>query len=216
MRRRLSVPPSVPPTGRGSGRLGQVVPRLLYSGKAVSKGRMGRNGIYRDAEWSPTNQKVAGSSPAERATGNGRFAGQTPTGHPIFVACLVPRLVPQRDLENPEIARARIGRGTRKTSICGRSEHLLVVFHGGPPRSASWLLKDTTAAALGLCALLSQSAFAFSAVRWLGAAYLVYLGAKTLLCGSAPCPLVLMRIATYMNANMAWSAGSRSKAARMS
>ncbi len=68
VRRRLSVPPSVPPTGRGSGRLGQVVPRLVYSGKAVSKGRMGRNGIYRDAEWSPTNQKAAGSSPAERTT----------------------------------------------------------------------------------------------------------------------------------------------------
>jgi threonine/homoserine/homoserine lactone efflux protein len=64
------------------------------------------------------------------------------------------------------------------------------VFHGGPPRSASWLLKDTTAAALGLCALLSQSAFAFSAVRWLGAAYLVYLGAKTLLWKRtlSPCP----------------------------
>jgi hypothetical protein len=122
-----------------------------------------------------TNQKVAGSSPAERANGNGRFAGQTPTGHPIFcrLSRLVPRLEPQRDLENPEIARARIGRGSRKTSICGRSEHLLVVFHGAPPRSASWLLKDTTAAALGLCALLSECAFAFSAVRWLRAAYLV-------------------------------------------
>jgi threonine/homoserine/homoserine lactone efflux protein len=47
------------------------------------------------------------------------------------------------------------------------------VFHGAPPRSASWLLKDTTAAALGLCALLSECAFAFSAVRWLRAAYLV-------------------------------------------
>ena len=50
----------------------------------------------------------------------------------FFVAHLVPRLVPQRDLQNPEIARAPIGRGTSKTSICGRSEHLLVVFHSAP------------------------------------------------------------------------------------
>jgi len=164
-----------------------------------------------------TNQKVAGSSPAERANGNGRFAGQTPTGHPIFcrLSRLVPRLEPQRDHENPEIARARIGRGSRKTSICGRSEHLLVMFHGAPPRSASWLLKDTTAAALGLCALLSECAFAFSAVSGSGRPTSSS-WARRPYYGSAPCPLVLMRIATYMNANMAWSAGSRSKAVRMS
>src|SRR5215207_8351659 len=90
----------------------------------------------------------------------------------------------------------------------------LVVFHGAPPRSASWLLKDTTAAALGLCALLSECAFAFSAVSGSGRPTSSS-WARRPYYGSAPCPLVLMRIATYMNANMAWSAESRSKAVRM-
>ncbi len=42
-------------------------------------------------------------------------------------------------------------------------------------------LIHTTAAALGLSALLMTSALAFSVVKYLGAAYLIYLGIRTLL-----------------------------------
>lgn len=42
------------------------------------------------------------------------------------------------------------------------------------------ILVHTTAAAVGLAALLRTSALAFSVIKYVGAAYLLYLGAKTL------------------------------------
>ncbi len=58
------------------------------------------------------------------------------------------------------------GRKTALVSACGVS--LGVVVH-------------TTFATLGLSALLAQSAFAFSVVKYTGGAYLIYLGVRTLL-----------------------------------
>src|SRR5215831_2297818 len=47
-------------------------------------------------------------------------------------------------------------------------------------------LVHTTAAALGLSALLMSSALAFSTVKYLGAAYLLYLGLRALLAREKP------------------------------
>jgi len=51
---------------------------------------------------------------------------------------------------------------------------------------ATGLLVHTTAAALGLSALLVSSSAAFAAVKWVGAAYLVWLGVQMIRSGTMP------------------------------
>lgn len=62
-------------------------------------------------------------------------------------------------------------------------------------------LAQVSAATLGLSALLASSSLAFSAVKWLGAAYLIWLGVRTLLsrdppaeAGHEPTPEPLWRV----------------------
>jgi threonine/homoserine/homoserine lactone efflux protein len=74
-------------------------------------------------------------------------------------------------LPGPDMALA-----TRNTLLYGRSVGLSTITG-----TSHALMIHTTAAALGLSALLVQSALLFSVVKYIGALYLAYLGIRTLL-----------------------------------
>jgi hypothetical protein len=129
-----------------------------------------------------TNQKIAGSSPAERARESDRFAAKTPTDHPIscHLSRLLPRLVPQRDLQNPLIAR---------TLSAGSEENLDQRTIRAFPRRVRRLPTPIRFVAFeehdrrshrSLCAAVPVRLCILGG-KWLKAAYLVYLGANTLL-----------------------------------
>jgi threonine/homoserine/homoserine lactone efflux protein len=63
-----------------------------------------------------------------------------------------------------------------------------------------------TAAVLGLSAILATSAVAFSAVRWLGAAYLVYLGIGALRCRRGPLVVSANGLADRNDGTILWQA----------
>ncbi len=84
----------------------------------------------------------------------------------FLVAALVLLLMPGPAVLN--IVTCSAARGRRAGLICVAGTEAAGLIH-------------TTAAALGLSALLMSSAAAFSTVKYLGAAYLVFLGARTLL-----------------------------------
>jgi threonine/homoserine/homoserine lactone efflux protein len=84
----------------------------------------------------------------------------------FLAAALVLLLIPGPAVLN--IVTCSATRGRRAGLICVVGTEAAGLIH-------------TTAAALGLSALLMSSAAAFSAVKYLGAAYLVFLGARTLL-----------------------------------
>jgi len=84
----------------------------------------------------------------------------------FLLAALVLLLIPGPAVLN--IITCSIAQGKRAGLVCVLGTHLASLMH-------------ITAAALGLSALLMSSALAFSAVKYLGAAYLVYLGARALL-----------------------------------
>lgn len=91
-----------------------------------------------------------------------------PTIALFLLAALVLLLIPGPAVVN--IVTCSVARGRRAGLICVAGTELAGLIH-------------TTAAALGLSALLMSSAAAFSTVKYAGAAYLIYLGVRALLGG---------------------------------
>ena len=91
----------------------------------------------------------------------------------FLMAALALLLVPGPAVLN--IVACSLTRGRRAGLTCVRGTEAASLVH-------------TTAAALGLSALLMSSALAFGTVKYLGAAYLVYLGLRALLAQEEPSP----------------------------